>query len=139
MFPNWTSESPYWISRSSNVGSTVSLDLPPNVSCNFWAMFICCKHRYYVDDRSKVYSVKTTTNDFAWKGSEDDHYLFDGNSSMIIVPRSIFSVTDSDNKIELSVEPTSMFGLGDGELSSARNHILGIHLQYRTKITMTDE
>lgn len=56
---------------------------------------------------------------------------------MDIIPRSVFRVTDSDNKIELSVVPTSMFALKDG--AAARNNILGIHLQYKTEITMIDE
>ncbi|KAK1355532.1 hypothetical protein POM88_048788 [Heracleum sosnowskyi] len=142
VFPKWTSESPYWISRSSNVGSAVSLDLPPNMSNNFSAMIICCEHRNYIRD-SKKYYVKTTTNGFAWMGVNGyNPYDFHSNSCMDIIPRSIFSVTDSDNKIELSVLPSSVFelraGANESELASATDNILGIHLQYRKKITMTD-
>ncbi|KAK1353331.1 hypothetical protein POM88_052466 [Heracleum sosnowskyi] len=112
-------EFPDWISPSSDFGSSMSLDLPPNVSHNFLAMVLCFKRTGHPDIDLLNYSVHNTTSDFKWT----DSVRYDYHDVMIIVlPRSIFSVNDGDETIELR----------------SNQGIIGIHLMYQTENT-TDE
>ncbi|KAL8090595.1 TMV resistance protein N-like [Apium graveolens] len=112
---------PDWISQSSNLGSPLSLDLPPNVSQNYLAMILCFKHWGNKKSYRRNFSVKTSTSNFIWSG--DAHCTPDYHEScMIIVPRSILLVSDGNDKIEIAAEA----------------EIYGIHLLYQTETTMTD-
>ncbi|KAK1382361.1 hypothetical protein POM88_020096 [Heracleum sosnowskyi] len=102
---------PDWISLSSNRGSTVSLELLPNVSHNFLGMILCFKS---FEDSVISYSVKNTNKDFVWSGKS---YISYHTSMMIIVPKSIFSISDGDEKIELTADA----------------EILGIHLMHKNE------
>ncbi|KAK1367918.1 hypothetical protein POM88_034010 [Heracleum sosnowskyi] len=135
--PDWVDQD--WISRTSNSASTVSSDLPPDVSPNFMAMILCCKHMVFFHLAN--YSVKTNTNDFEWIGMPQRETDL---SYMIIVPRTVFSVTDSDDRIEFTVlsvtdsddEITAHpHWLGDEE----NVEIPGIHLLYKSDVTLIDE
>ncbi|XP_017235570.1 disease resistance protein RPV1 isoform X2 [Daucus carota subsp. sativus] len=112
-----SAEFPDWISRSRDSGSTVTLDLQPDVSQNFLGMILCFK---YCDDEGFYrldYSVKTTTSNL--KCSYDGLYAHYYNESwMVVVPRSVFTVTDADYSIELV----------------ANQDILGVHLLYKMEI-----
>ncbi|KAK1382016.1 hypothetical protein POM88_019755 [Heracleum sosnowskyi] len=109
---------PRWFSRTSELGSSVSLDLPLASWPNFLGLIMC-----FDSSQSKwfyfEYSVKTATA-FLDSGS-----LLYGEQGIltIIIPRSIFCVRDGDDKIELKT---------NFEFS-------GIHLLYKTEITMIDE
>ena len=109
------------MSESANSGSTVSLDLAPNVSHNFLAMILCFTHLGGYINYATTYSVKNVTSDFVWTGS----FYINNGPLMVIVPRSDFPVTEGDDKIELT---------------APRVKIHGIHLLYKTEeATTTDE
>ncbi|KAK1367915.1 hypothetical protein POM88_034007 [Heracleum sosnowskyi] len=126
--PDWVDQD--WISRTSNSASTVSSDLPPDVSPNFMAMILCCKNWDIFN--SFNYSVKTNTNVFESTDMPSIEFIIfltqPDFSSMIIVPRTVFSVTDSDDRIEFTAHPHQ---LGDEE----NVEILGIHLLYKSDVT----
>lgn len=110
VFHEWISKPADWFSQSSNLGTTVSLsnlgtivslELPPNVSNNYLGMRLCFQHPGDENFQSVLFN-KTTTNDFVWSdggnfSSFNDYYHI---SHMDIVPRSIFSVRDGDDRIE---------------------------------------
>ncbi|KAK1367905.1 hypothetical protein POM88_033997 [Heracleum sosnowskyi] len=132
-FPDWVSQD--WISRTSNFASTVFTDLPPDVSHNALAMILFRKNWGVCFNRFN-YSVKTNTNVFELTDMPllvfRISYLTEPDfSSMIIVPRTVFSVTDSDDRIEFTAHPRQ---LGDDE----DIHILGIHLLYKPGVTLID-
>nr|WJK71388.1 resistance protein RPS4-like protein [Anethum foeniculum]WJK71389.1 leaf rust 10 disease-resistance locus receptor-like protein kinase-like 2.1 [Anethum foeniculum] len=106
----YTTEVPKWISESSNLDSKVALDLWPNMSNYFLGTILCFKD---CKSNSIAYSVKNTTSNFIWS---DKSYNACHTSLMVIVPRSIFSVMDGDNRIEVSADA----------------EIHGIHIQYTT-------
>ncbi|KAK1382386.1 hypothetical protein POM88_020121 [Heracleum sosnowskyi] len=113
-FPDWIRQLPDWIGQSSTLGSRVSINLPPNVSHDFLALILCFKHWGVVTYKKTTYSVKNTTSGFIWSGSFDNDYP---EAQIIIVPRSIFSLEDGDQRIELR----------------ANAEILGIHLLYKPR------
>ncbi|KAL1834556.1 hypothetical protein ACET3Z_004207 [Daucus carota] len=140
VFTDWISRSADWISKTSNSVSTVSLDLPEDLSQNFLAMILFIKS----SSRGRaVSSVKTTTNNISWSFRYTSSYYDDYQdiSCMDIVPRSIFSVTDDDDIIEFtaSLEVESS-GIG---MPFTRKleipEILGIHLVYKPETDITDE
>ncbi|KAK1367912.1 hypothetical protein POM88_034004 [Heracleum sosnowskyi] len=140
--PDWVDQD--WISRTSNYASTVSSDLPPDVSPNFMAMILCCKHMDFFHHAN--YSVKTNTNVFEWIGMPQIETFSTDLSYMIIVPRTVFSVTDSDDRIEFTV--LSVTDSDDRIEITALPHwlkdeenveILGIHLLYKSDVTLIDE
>lgn len=104
----------------------MSVDMPPDMSHNFLAMILCFKLcedteiRLLNDLRPSYYDVQNTSSGFILQGSFDNH---DHESLMVIVPRSIFSVKDGDDRIELTFDA----------------EILGIHLMCNTEITKIDE
>ncbi|XP_063943688.1 TMV resistance protein N isoform X3 [Daucus carota subsp. sativus] len=114
------SELPYWISQSSTLGSTFSLDVPPNVL----GMILCFKHLGDWDNLHNSdpieYSVKNTTSGFTLQGSFDN-FRFD--SFMVILPRSLISNSDDGDRIQLR---------------TTNADILGIHLLYKHEIPMID-
>lgn len=116
------------IGRPDHTGSKVFLNLPPNLSHKFLAMILC-----YEDFQSNqpAYSVRTTTKEFDWSVKDRFSYCFlfsrKYNSCIDIVPKSIFSVTSGDEKIEF---------INSGERAGV---ILGIHLLYKMEITVIDE
>ncbi|KAK1367919.1 hypothetical protein POM88_034011 [Heracleum sosnowskyi] len=76
------------------------------------------------------YSVRTTTKKYDWNLDEfQSCFLFSDeyNSCIEIVPKSIFSVTSGDEKIEFTNSGVRAAG------------ILGIHLLYKMEITVIDE
>lgn len=147
MFPDWINQSENWISQSSDLGSTVSLALAPNMSHNFLGMVLCFDHNETLNLQKATYSVKTTTNNFVWSDGgngrfcdyddEDFYHL----SSMDIVPKSIFSLRDGDDKIEFNAAPI-IFDYHDpfrASILKADATHLGIHLLYKIEIAVIDE
>lgn len=122
----------------------MSLGLSPDVSHNFLGMVLCFDHMEDMYFQRAVYSVKTTTSDFAWSDgryfsfyTEDEEEEFDHCSCMHIVPKSIFSLSDDDDEIEFTAAPVIFyFKFGDLEdcerTETAR--ILGIHLLYKSDL-----
>ncbi|KAK1379455.1 hypothetical protein POM88_026199 [Heracleum sosnowskyi] len=110
-----SAEFPEWINESANLGSTVSLDLSPNMSHNLLAMILCFTHIGGYINYVTTYSVKNVTSDFKWS----DSFYVNSGSLMVIVPGSVFPVIKGDDKIELT---------------AARVRIHGIHLLYKTEI-----
>lgn len=118
---DWNSQSRDWISRwnrqsnsrSSNPGSTLCFDLPSNVL----GMILCFE---LCDDLEIVcrITLRNTTSDTEWS---KNFYCFNQGSCMVIVPRSIFTVRDGDDRIELT----------------ANSEILGIHLLYENEHNST--
>ncbi|KAK1356794.1 hypothetical protein POM88_050050 [Heracleum sosnowskyi] len=114
------------ISQSSDSGSTISsdlacqkiqwsIDLPPNVSHNFLGMILCFNYpvdKFYIIE----YSIENTTSGF--RLSDSLYNSHNTESLMVIVPRSIFSVSDGDHRVELT----------------ANIEIHGIHLLYKTEL-----
>lgn len=144
VFPDWISQSPDWISETSSYCSAVSLDLPPNLSHNFLALILCSKFPWH---GKAYYSVKTTTNDFVWiqgfpslrcfYNDRDDHK---DNPCIDVVPRAIFSVTDSDNRIEFAAHQEYYRSSSNNlTLLTENAEILGIHLLCKPEITIFDE
>ncbi|KAK1382385.1 hypothetical protein POM88_020120 [Heracleum sosnowskyi] len=72
-FPDWIRQLPDWIRQSSDIGSTVSFNLPPNVSHNLLAVILCFKHWGVVTHGKTPYSVENTTSGFTWRGSFDNY------------------------------------------------------------------
>lgn len=140
VFPDWISQSPDWVGETSDLGSTVSIDLPPNLLQNFLAMILCSKHSGNEKHGIAVYSVKTTTNDFVLRDNPLLRYLYDGcddDSCINIVPRTIFSIKDGDDKIEFTA---CLHFFGDNvTISTEKAKILGIHLLYNPEIRTLDE
>ncbi|KAK1382363.1 hypothetical protein POM88_020098 [Heracleum sosnowskyi] len=106
-------EFPEWISPLRNSESTVSIYLS---SHNFSAMIFCLKR--WGDNLD--YNVKSSTSGLLWRGSFG---TCDDQSLMVLVPKSIFSLKDGENKI----------------IVSATAIIHGYHVLKETEITMTDE
>lgn len=108
---------PDWISQSSDLVKKMSLSLPPDASDNFQAIVFCfeCGGTFKID-----YFVKNTTSDFMW--CNRTYAQNDNESLMLIVPRSILSTRDAVSRIEVE---------------SKVEMIYGIHLLYKTDITMT--
>ncbi|KAK1367906.1 hypothetical protein POM88_033998 [Heracleum sosnowskyi] len=131
-FPDWVSQD--WMSRTINSASTVSSDLPPDVLHNFLAMILFRKNWGDFFNRFN-YSVKTNTNVFEltdMPSLESNGFLTEPKfSSMIIVTRTVFSVTDSDDRIEFTAHPQR---LGNKE----NVEIVGIHLLYKPGVTLID-
>ncbi|KAK1352156.1 hypothetical protein POM88_053660 [Heracleum sosnowskyi] len=109
---DWRIESPYWTSKSSESPTTVYAHLLPNESHNFMAIILCFQRQKFVL-KNIQYSVKNTTSGFMW--SSYNHDFFSYGALMVIVPKSIFSVTDDDHRIELTIADNSV-------------EIVGIHL-----------
>ncbi|KAK1385870.1 hypothetical protein POM88_023605 [Heracleum sosnowskyi] len=109
---DWRIESPYWTSESSESPTTVYAHLLPNESHNFMAIILCFQRQKYVL-KNIQYSVKNTTSGFIWSSCYPDFSSYD--SVMVIVPKSIFSVTDDDHRIELTTHDD-------------RVEMIGIHL-----------
>ncbi|KAK1352142.1 hypothetical protein POM88_053646 [Heracleum sosnowskyi] len=117
---DWRIESPYWTSESSEYPestTTVYAHLLPNESHNFMAIILCFQRQKFVL-KNIQYSVKNTTSGFIWSSCYRD--LSSYGSVMVIVPKSIFSVTDDDHRIELTI-------------ADDRVEMLGIHLLYNTE------
>lgn len=105
-------EFPEGITKSSYIPeSKLFSDLLPNASHNFLGMILCFKP----DSNSITYTVKSTTSDLMYN-SED--FNLSSDLVMVVVPRSIFAVTDGDNRIEI----TSDFEI-----------IVGIHSLYKSE------
>ncbi|KAK1382368.1 hypothetical protein POM88_020103 [Heracleum sosnowskyi] len=113
-------EFPDWTFQSSNFGSTMCLDLPPNVSRDYLAMILCFTLRGNNDLNISTYSVKNTTSKFIWNYSFLSHYH---ESLIVILPSSSFSVRDGDQRIEIT----------------SNSEICGSHLLYRADVTGMDE
>ncbi|KAK1352152.1 hypothetical protein POM88_053656 [Heracleum sosnowskyi] len=113
---DWIIESPYWTSKSSEyLGSTtVYAHLLPNESHNFMGIILFFQWPRLMNIQ---YSVKNTTSGFIWSSGGPDFFIF--YSLMVIVPKSIFSVTDDDHIIELTI-------------TDDRVEMIGIHLLYNT-------
>ncbi|KAK1382021.1 hypothetical protein POM88_019756 [Heracleum sosnowskyi] len=109
---------PGWFSRTSELGSSVSLDLPLDSWPNFLGLIICFDSGQLGHFGFK-YSVKTPTDFMEFAPWLDNRQ----GILTIILPRSIFCVRDGDDKIEL--KSNFMFS--------------GIHLLYKTEITTTHE
>lgn len=95
----------------------MSLDLLPNESQNLLGMVLCFEAS--VND-SVTYSVKNTASGFIWNSSCDNYYR--KSAMMVIVPRTIFSVRDGDDRIEVTT-------------NAAKIH--AIHPLYKREITTT--
>ncbi|KAK1352144.1 hypothetical protein POM88_053648 [Heracleum sosnowskyi] len=121
---DWRIESPYWTCKSSESSeypesTTVYAHLLPNESHNFMAIILCFQRpKYAVLGMNIQYSVKNTTSGFIWSSYTHDFSSY--GSLMVIVPKSIFSVTDDDHRIELTIADNSA-------------EIVGIHLLYNTE------
>ncbi|KAL8090847.1 hypothetical protein AgCh_040060 [Apium graveolens] len=111
-----SAEYPDWISQSSDLVKQMSFDLPPDASDNLQAIVFCfeCGGTFKID-----YFVKNTTSDFMW--CNRTYAQNDNDSLMLIVPRSILSTTDAITRVEVK---------------SNVEMIYGIHLLYKTEITM---
>lgn len=97
----------------------MSLLSPLSASHNLLAMIVCFRNEKDDERLSTTYSVKNATSDFIWTRSFS---TFNDETRMIIVPGSIFSVTDGDDRIEL---------IADAE-------VRGIHLVYEIENTLID-
>ncbi|KAK1367923.1 hypothetical protein POM88_034015 [Heracleum sosnowskyi] len=120
---------PEWINQSR--GSTVSLDLPPNVSHNFLGIILCSRI-WSSDKESYSVNVKTNTNDCVWRhglpswNTNPDDYT--DTPRMILEPRTVFSITDSDESIEFTA---SMESRENNTVSTESGEITGFHLLYK--------
>ena len=115
-FPDWISQS------TSNVRrSTMSSKLQPNESHNFLGIIICF-HSIMTKSYGVQYSVKNIISGFTWDDTLIDYHGY--GSLIVIVPSSIFPSKDGDKTIELT---------------SNKQDIHGIHLLYKTEITMISE
>lgn len=96
----------------------MSKDLQQNASLNFLGIILC----FNSSGHGGNYSVKNITSGLIWS---DHLYRVDNNNTKIVlVPRSIFSISDGDERIELT--------------SIAKN-IIGIDLLYKWETTTIDE
>ncbi|KAK1352151.1 hypothetical protein POM88_023589 [Heracleum sosnowskyi] len=114
---DWRIESPYWTCKSSEYpeSTTVYAHLLPNESRNFMGIILCFQRPRRMNIQ---YSVKNTTSGFIWSSCGPDFFIY--GSLMVIVPKSIFSVTDDDHRIELTI-------------TDDRVEMIGIHLLYNTE------
>ncbi|KAK1382286.1 hypothetical protein POM88_020021 [Heracleum sosnowskyi] len=107
---------PDWISQSEN-SREMSLRMPPNESHNLLGMILCFEGRENYWGYNKIdYSVENTTTGFIWR---ELSYLNDCESLMVILPISIFPITDADEKIVLT--------------SSYAASVCGIYLLYKSE------
>ncbi|XP_063942126.1 disease resistance protein RPV1-like isoform X1 [Daucus carota subsp. sativus] len=144
VFPDWICQSSDWIGKTISFGSKVSLDLPPNMSHNFLALILCSR---FSRDGEAYYSVKTTTNDFVWRqGVPSLRYFYDHYDDynrvpcMDVVPRKVFSVTDSDYRIIFKARQKYYESCGDNvTLLTQAAEILGLYLLYKPEITVFNE
>lgn len=143
MFPDWISQSPDWISRRKINCSTVHLNLPSNLSHNFLALILCSK--FSRDGKAKAYySVETNTNNFVWRHGflslryyYHDYDDYNGTSCIDVVPRTIFSVTDGDDRIEFKAHQE--YYSQDVTLLTEKPKILGIHLLCKPEVIVFDK
>ncbi|KAK1382151.1 hypothetical protein POM88_019886 [Heracleum sosnowskyi] len=98
------------IRQSSKGVSTMSIDLQQNASHNFLGVILC----FNSYDDGGDYSLKNITSGFIW--SDYLYRLDDDDTEIVLVPGSIFLVSEGDERIELT--------------SSAKN-IIGIDLLYK--------
>lgn len=144
VFPDWICQSSDWIGRTISFGSEVSLDLPPNMSHNFLALILCSR---FSRDGKAYYSVKTTTNHFVWRqGVPSLRYFYDHYDDyncvpcMDVVPRTIFSVADRDDRIKFKARQKYYESCGDNvTLLTQAAEILGLYLLYKPEITVFNE
>ncbi|KAK1382149.1 hypothetical protein POM88_019884 [Heracleum sosnowskyi] len=97
------------------LGCRMSSDLRPNESQNFLAIILAldfCK--------DLEYSVMNIESGFIWS----DTLVTFSTPAIVIVPSSIFLIRDGDDRIEITAD---------------RDILCGIHLQYKTGITMISE
>lgn len=97
-FPDWISQSPYWIGQSGKLRSRMTLNLPPNVSHNFLAMILCLQNLGCVSYDPTFYLIKNTRSNYTWRSNFLSKYH---EVQIVIVPKSIFSINDGDDRIEL--------------------------------------
>nr|XP_017236071.1 PREDICTED: TMV resistance protein N-like isoform X1 [Daucus carota subsp. sativus] len=81
--------------ETSDGDASLSVNLRPNLSHNYLGMILCFDQRYY----DACYSVMTSTSNIL------ESRIYD--SGIVIVPRSIFRVTDSDHTIKLTSKGVS--------------------------------
>ncbi|KAK1382316.1 hypothetical protein POM88_020051 [Heracleum sosnowskyi] len=80
---------PDWISQFRNIKrSTMSINLPPNVSHNLLGMILCFEH---LEDDLIEYSVENAKSGFILQGILNN---YNHDSLLVIVPTSIFPVMD---------------------------------------------
>lgn len=100
----YTEEFLDWNSESSHLQANTYSDLLPNVSHNFLGMIL-----FFVPFQTYTltYNIKNTTSDSIWESDS-----FDGCPElvMVIVPRSIFTVSDGDG-IRLTSENANIYGI----------------------------
>ncbi|KAL8087615.1 hypothetical protein AgCh_037676 [Apium graveolens] len=115
---DWIAESPYWTIKSNKYpeSTTVCANLLPNESHNFMGIILCFEGPARMNVQ---YSVKNTTSGFIWSSVGPDLFIYGYGSLMVIVPKSIFSVTDDDHRIEFTTHDEVK--------------IVGIHLLYNTR------
>ncbi|XP_063949885.1 disease resistance protein RPV1 isoform X2 [Daucus carota subsp. sativus] len=92
-FPDWIIQSSVEWSADDDISdgdASSSVNLQPNLSHNYLGMILC----FDLQDKDAYYSVTTSANNIF----ESRIY----SSSIVIVPRSILTVTDSDHKIQFA-------------------------------------
>lgn len=101
---------PSWISQlhDSESRRRVSLDLTPSTSHNFLGTILCFKEATSVHGNENTYSIKNTRSGFKWSSSIHNYYT---DGLIIIVPESIFSVTDGDHRIEFAAAGREFFAI----------------------------
>ncbi|XP_063940300.1 TMV resistance protein N-like isoform X2 [Daucus carota subsp. sativus] len=101
---------PSWISQlhDSESRRRVSLDLTPSTSHNFLGTILCFKEATSVHWNENTYSIKNIRSGFKWSSSIHNYYT---DGLIIIVPESIFSVTDSDHRIEFTAAGREFFAI----------------------------
>lgn len=103
-----SAEFPDWIHQSNNLGLTVYLNLP---SHDFLALILCFKQW----EDNLEYRVENITNDIVWKDSVGSS---DKDSLIVLLPRTIFSFKDGDNRI----------------MVNATAEFCGIHILFKTEL-----
>lgn len=85
----------------------MSIDLLPNMSRDFLGMILCFKH--LGDDlyHAAYHSVKNTRSAAIWRDSSE---FFLGESLMLIVPGSFFSVREGANKFQVTTTDAEYCG-----------------------------
>ena len=95
-FPDWiipdASSSVNSSKETADGDASLSVNLRPNLSHNYLGMILCFDLRYY----DACYSVMTSTSNIL------ESRIYD--SGIVIVPRSIFRVTDTDHTIKLAIK-----------------------------------
>ncbi|KAK1382550.1 hypothetical protein POM88_020285 [Heracleum sosnowskyi] len=109
----YVSEVPYWISDQSGYkkGSKVFVDLVPDMSHNFLGLVLCFKGTTTTPNFIK-YTVKNTTSGYK---CEKQVYSKSLELFMVMLPRSIFWVSNGDDKLEVESD----------------TNICGMHLLYK--------